>query len=177
MDYPDCPWDDARPSGRRPGHFVSAKQRSVPHPGDFFLSPGWETTELHLSTTRGSIASQPVTEFVEFGGPRRHTPDQLIYSCLQFTEPLRCCKSRPKVRTMIERIAILGTGLLGTSLGLALRAAGFKGSIAGWNRSAEGGREALAMGAVDLIASDALALARESDVVVLCVPIYSTLDY
>ncbi|HEY3627857.1 MAG TPA: prephenate dehydrogenase, partial [Terracidiphilus sp.] len=78
---------------------------------------------------------------------------------------------------MIERIAILGTGLLGTSLGLALRAAGFKGSIAGWNRSADGGREALRMGAVDLVASDAIGLARESEVVVLCVPIFSTLDY
>ena len=78
---------------------------------------------------------------------------------------------------MIERIAILGTGLLGTSLGLALRSAGFKGSLVGWNRSAEGGREALAMGAVDLVATDALAVARESEVVVLCVPIYSTLDY
>ena len=78
---------------------------------------------------------------------------------------------------MIERIAILGTGLLGTSLGLALRAAGFTGSIAGWNRGAEGGRDALAMGAVDLIASDAVELARESDIVILCVPIYSTLDY
>lgn len=78
---------------------------------------------------------------------------------------------------MIERIAILGTGLLGTSLGLALRAAGFKGSIVGWNRSADGGREALAVGAIDLVASDAIELARESDVTVLCVPIYSTLDY
>jgi len=78
---------------------------------------------------------------------------------------------------MIERIAILGTGLLGTSVGLALRAAGFKGEIAGWNRSMEGGREALAMGAVDRIATDAIALARESEVVILCVPIYSTLDY
>ena len=38
---------------------------------------------------------------------------------------------------MIERIAILGTGLLGTSVGLALRAAGFRGAITGWNRSAE----------------------------------------
>src|SRR5436305_8120675 len=78
---------------------------------------------------------------------------------------------------MIERIAILGTGLLGTSLGLALRAAGFAGSVVGWNRSAEGGREALAMGAVDLIATDPVQLARESEIVVLCVPIYSTLDY
>jgi len=78
---------------------------------------------------------------------------------------------------MIERIAILGTGLLGTSLGLALRAAGFPGSIVAWNRSAEGGREALALGAVDLIATDPIELAGESDIVILCVPIYSTLDY
>jgi prephenate dehydrogenase len=78
---------------------------------------------------------------------------------------------------MIERIAILGTGLLGTSLGLALRSAGYSGSIAGWNRSADGGREALGMGAVDLVASDPIELARQSDVVVLCVPIYSTLDF
>jgi prephenate dehydrogenase len=78
---------------------------------------------------------------------------------------------------MTERIAILGTGLLGTSLGLALRAAGFKGSLVGWNRSAEGGREALAMGAVDLVATDPIEIACASDVTVLCVPIYSTLDY
>ena len=78
---------------------------------------------------------------------------------------------------MIERVAILGTGLLGTSVGLALRAAGFKGSIAGWNRSAEGAHEALSMHAIDSIAGDALEAARESQVVVLCVPIYSTLDH
>jgi prephenate dehydrogenase len=78
---------------------------------------------------------------------------------------------------MIERIVILGTGLLGTSIGLALRAAGFGGSIIGWNRSPEGGREALDMHAVDSLASDALQAARDSQVVVLCVPIYSTLDY
>jgi prephenate dehydrogenase len=78
---------------------------------------------------------------------------------------------------MIERIAILGTGLLGTSVGLALRAAGFRGSITGWNRSAKQGQVALRMGAVDLIATDALQAARESQVILLSVPIYATLDY
>ena len=78
---------------------------------------------------------------------------------------------------MIERIAILGTGLLGTSAGLALRAAGFGGRITGWNRGAEGGQAALAMGAVDALAGDALQAARESQVVVLAVPIYATLDW
>jgi prephenate dehydrogenase len=78
---------------------------------------------------------------------------------------------------MIERISILGTGLLGTSVGLALRAAGFRGSIVGWNRGAEGARLALAAGAIDAIAADPLQAARESQVVLLAVPIYATLDY
>jgi prephenate dehydrogenase len=78
---------------------------------------------------------------------------------------------------MIERIAILGTGLLGTSAGLALRAAGFLGSIVGWNRSLAQAETALSMGAVDSIATDALQAAREAQVVVLAVPIYATLDY
>jgi len=78
---------------------------------------------------------------------------------------------------MIERISILGTGLLGTSVGLALRAAGFHGAITGWNRSAEGVQTALSVGAVDSIASDPLQAARESQVILLAVPIYATLEY
>ena len=53
---------------------------------------------------------------------------------------------------MIERIAILGTGLLGTSVGLALRAAGYRGAITGWNRSREHAELALRMGAIDAFA-------------------------
>ncbi len=78
---------------------------------------------------------------------------------------------------MIERIAILGTGLLGTSVGLALRAANYRGSIAGWNRSPEHAQTALSMGALDSVAPDPLQAARESQVVLLAVPIYATLDY
>jgi len=77
---------------------------------------------------------------------------------------------------MIERIAILGTGLLGTSVGLALRAAGFKGSIVGWNRGAEGAQIAFKSGAIDSIATDPISAAREADVTILSVPIYATLD-
>jgi prephenate dehydrogenase len=78
---------------------------------------------------------------------------------------------------MIERISILGTGLLGTSVGLALRAAGFRGSIVGWNRSPEGAQTALSAGAIDAIAEDGLQAGRASQVVVLAVPIYATLDW
>ncbi len=78
---------------------------------------------------------------------------------------------------MIERIAILGTGLLGTSVGLALRAAGFRGAIAGWNRSPAQAQVALGMGAFDSLAADPLEAARASQVVLLSVPIYATLDF
>ena len=78
---------------------------------------------------------------------------------------------------MIERISILGTGLLGTSVGLALRDAGFRGSITGWNRGAEQGKTALKMGAVDSLAADGVKAARASQVTVLAVPIFATLDW
>jgi len=78
---------------------------------------------------------------------------------------------------MIERIAILGTGLLGTSVGLALHAAGYKGAIVGWNRSADQAGLAKQMGAIDCIASDPLQCARDNQVVLLAMPIYATLDF
>jgi prephenate dehydrogenase len=78
---------------------------------------------------------------------------------------------------MIERIAILGTGLLGTSAGLALRSAGFRGTITGWNRNPAHAQVALKMGSIDSVASDPLEAARASQVVLLSVPIYATLDF
>ena len=78
---------------------------------------------------------------------------------------------------MIERIFILGTGLLGASVGLALRDAGFRGSIIGWNRGAEQGQLALKLGAVDSLAADATEAARGAQVTVLAVPIFATLDW
>ena len=78
---------------------------------------------------------------------------------------------------MIERIAILGTGLLGASAGLALRAAGYRGGITGWSRTPESAQLALKMGAINSIAADALQAAKESQVVLLAVPIYATLDF
>ena len=78
---------------------------------------------------------------------------------------------------MISRIAIFGTGLLGTSAGLALRASGFAGEIVGWNRGTEGAQTALDLGAITSIAADPLQAARESQIILLAVPIYATLDW
>jgi prephenate dehydrogenase len=77
---------------------------------------------------------------------------------------------------MIDRIAILGTGLLGTSVGLAFRAAGFEGSITGWNRSRGQADTALSMGAIDAIAADPIAAAKAAQVILIAVPIFATLD-
>jgi prephenate dehydrogenase len=78
---------------------------------------------------------------------------------------------------MIERIAILGTGLLGASAGLALRAAGYRGAITGWNRSAEQAELALSMGALDSVATDPIEASRASQVVLLATPVFAILDW
>lgn len=78
---------------------------------------------------------------------------------------------------MIERIAIVGTGLLGASAGLALRAAGYQGTISGWNRSPEQARVALSMGALDSVAADPIEAARASQVVLLATPVFAILDW
>jgi prephenate dehydrogenase len=78
---------------------------------------------------------------------------------------------------MINRIAILGTGLLGTSAGLALRAAGFTGHITGWSRTKDQVHVALSAGAIDEVAGDPIEAAHASEVVLLSMPIFATLDF
>jgi prephenate dehydrogenase len=74
----------------------------------------------------------------------------------------------------MERVLIVGTGLIGSSIGLALRAAGFKGRIDGWDASSTERDAAVRAGAVDGTvdtAEAALELARTADVIVLAVPV------
>ena len=77
----------------------------------------------------------------------------------------------------IQSIAILGTGLIGTSVGLALHAHGFPGSITGWDRAPEEAEIARAHGAIDTIASDPLAAARECDCILLATPVFGILEW
>jgi prephenate dehydrogenase len=58
-----------------------------------------------------------------------------------------------------------------------LRAAGFRGTIVGWNRSPEQAQTALQMGALDAVAADPLQMARDSQVVLLATPVYAILDW
>jgi prephenate dehydrogenase len=76
----------------------------------------------------------------------------------------------------IERIAILGTGLIGASAGLALRAHGFAGEITGWDPNAAELAEAERLGAIRP-AADPIEAARRSDVVLLAGPVFTILEW
>jgi prephenate dehydrogenase len=81
---------------------------------------------------------------------------------------------------MMDRVFIIGTGLIGASTGLALRSAGFAGRIDGWDTSSLEMAAAVQMGAIDGRASsreDAVELARLADVIVLAVPVLAIKDW
>ena len=77
----------------------------------------------------------------------------------------------------IQRITIVGTGLIGASVGMALRAAKFPGEIVGWDRQPAQLQIALNRGAVHLAATDPIGAAVTSDLVLLSGPVFSILEW
>jgi prephenate dehydrogenase len=77
----------------------------------------------------------------------------------------------------IQRITIVGTGLIGASAGLALRAAQFPGEIVGWDRHPSQAQLALERGAVDAIADNAITAALSSDLILLSGPVFAIEDW
>lgn len=78
---------------------------------------------------------------------------------------------------MIERVFILGTGLLGASAGLALRAAGFAGSVVGWDKDPCQSQDALRLEAIQSIAPEPVEAARASQLILLATPVYAILHW
>ena len=78
----------------------------------------------------------------------------------------------------MKRVAIVGTGLIGASVGLALKANGFEGEVVGWDASAAELETALQRGAIDeaLVSREAV-LETDADVVVLATPVLPILDW
>jgi len=70
-----------------------------------------------------------------------------------------------------RKAAVIGVGLIGGSFGLALKAAGGCGHVAGAGRSAANMKLALERGAIDSIAADAAAAVRDADLVLISVPV------
>jgi prephenate dehydrogenase len=74
----------------------------------------------------------------------------------------------------ISKIAIVGCGLIGGSLGSALRASGFRGGIAG-SDAPEVLEKAVRLGAIDFAAPTVGSAVQDADVIVLATPISSIL--
>ncbi len=70
-----------------------------------------------------------------------------------------------------ERIALIGVGLIGSSIALAARRAGLADSIVGSARTAATVKKALQLGIIDEGYSSAAEAARGSDLVFLCAPV------
>ena len=80
---------------------------------------------------------------------------------------------------MSERIAIVGTGLIGASVGLALKASGFRGEIVGFDANLAELAKALEIGAIDRVfaSRDDVLADDAADIYVLAVPVLVILDW
>jgi prephenate dehydrogenase len=78
----------------------------------------------------------------------------------------------------MRRVAIVGTGLIGASVGLALKAAGFDGEVLGWDASAAELAAARERGAIDVaLGSREDVVHAAADVYVLATPVLPILDW
>jgi len=88
---------------------------------------------------------------------------------------IKNCEEQERIRSStampsFRKVAILGTGLIGGSFGLALRRAGFGGAIVGWDRSEILDR-AEARGAIDSGCTGLEAAVKDADLVLLSAPV------
>jgi prephenate dehydrogenase len=72
---------------------------------------------------------------------------------------------------MIERLAVIGVGLIGGSLARALRAEGLVGEVFGCGRSAANLELALELGVIDRFTHDPATAVRDADLVFLAAPL------
>jgi prephenate dehydrogenase len=72
---------------------------------------------------------------------------------------------------LIERLAVIGTGLIGGSLARALRAAGVVTTIVGYDADPCNRDQALALGVVDEIAEDLAEAIQGAQLVFISVPV------
>ncbi len=72
---------------------------------------------------------------------------------------------------LFARVALIGLGLIGSSLARAMKRRGLAGHIVGVARSEKTRNRALELGFVDAVTADAADAATEADLVVICTPI------
>ncbi len=72
---------------------------------------------------------------------------------------------------LIPRLAIIGVGLIGGSLSLALKAAGAVGEVVGCGRGKPNLEKALELGVVDRYSRDPIEAVKDADIVFLATPV------
>lgn len=72
---------------------------------------------------------------------------------------------------MFEKIALIGLGLIGSSLGHAIKRSGLGTHVSGHARSAETRKTALEIGFVNSVHESAAEACEDADLIVLCVPL------
>jgi cyclohexadieny/prephenate dehydrogenase len=72
---------------------------------------------------------------------------------------------------MFERVALIGIGLIGSSLSHAMRRGGLAGSIVGHAQSERTRETALRLGLVSSVYASAAEAVRDADLVILCAPV------
>ena len=79
----------------------------------------------------------------------------------------------------MQRIAIIGTGLIGASVGLALKSSGFRGTVVGWDANPAELADALRLGAIDeaLSSPEAVLTPQLADAYVLATPVMAVMDW
>jgi prephenate dehydrogenase len=71
----------------------------------------------------------------------------------------------------LTRLSILGVGLLGGSIGLAVKAAGMPCRVVGYGHRKETIQRALVVGAIDESATSSKAAVKDADLIILCTPV------
>jgi len=75
----------------------------------------------------------------------------------------------------MKEISIIGLGLMGASLGAALKKRGFEGRITAYARREVTRRQALELGLADAVFTDPVDAVRTADLAVICVPIQTSI--
>lgn len=79
-----------------------------------------------------------------------------------------------KIVPLFEKVAVIGVGLIGGSLALAMKARGVAGLVSGYDRDADALREARALGVLDLVYNSVEAAVSGAGLVIVATPVLDT---
>ena len=88
--------------------------------------------------------------------------------------PRKAAKTTGKAsgaKPMFERVAIIGVGLIGSSLARVIKRDKLAGAVVGCARTPETCKAVLDLGLADAVTSDPAAAVRDADLVMICAPV------